>query len=215
MTQFTKFTNLPIHTDLFRTPITNILISDIPVEKVLDSENGSLVSYRIPKGDPDNYCDTDVYLLYTKQVLPNRNKVFICECDDGWSVTEDSIKTGLRTYEKSDGSWNTSKPDSADPAQHILILSHDVELGEIEHLGTRIILGDDLDYRRKQDTYVFNVPNWVAKCIEKFGKIKLEEEHYFTKAVGNKDEMVATIEHLMTELSNVRAEIIKHSENKK
>lgn len=215
MTQYTKFTNLPIHTDPLRTPITNILISDIPIEEVRDKETGTLISYRIPKGDPDNYCDTDVYLLYTRQVLPNGNKVFIYEGEDGWSVTEDNAEASRRTYEKSDGSWVTSKPNPTDPTQHVLVLSHDVELGEIEHLGTRVALGDDLDYRRKQDTYVFNAPDWAAECIEKFGKIKLEEGHYFTNAVGNEDEMVAAIEHLMTELSNVRDEIIKHSESKK
>ena len=62
---------------------------------------------------------------------------------------------------------------------------------------------------------MFDASDWVEQHIRKFNKIKHEEGHYFIKAVGNKDEMVATIEYLMAELSSVRDELIKHAESKK
>lgn len=212
MTQFTKFTNLPIYSDPQRTAITNTLISDIPVGDVRDDKL-ELLSYREASYSPQN----DLFFLFTKRLLPNNKEINIFEesCSAGkswWVQMKDNTK---KTYsvETSDGNWD----------QYATVSINGVDKSALvcsfaPHTGVKIYTYPDshmpatlykLDQSSRCGLDITYFVRHYARTLAANGKdLSLLIAPGKTEVIGNPNELASYINMLIDKLSLVRDALV-------
>ena len=203
MTQFTKFTNLPIYTDPARTAITNTIIADIPLGSVYD-QLSTLVSHR----------DETILMLYTKKVLDNSRELYIYEGENGdWSVSCFDPQTKIETIERCDGHWY--KRALVNKCGEQLFNTIEEYTPGVSHKHY-ISLGTEFDKELYFDSinqkYVFNVTSFTAEKMRAVAKhtenVGLQEDYESTNFVCTKDGMANGIEQLILHLEQAKSKIL-------
>lgn len=209
MTQFTKFTNLPIHSDPERTAITNTLITDIPEHVVRDDE-GNIVSM--------NYTDT--YALCTKRTLEDGCTLYIVEQEDhDWSIKHFNPNTRIRITERSNGDWNKYILVNKDGQEHFEILEERFCADRISEHKKFINCGTEynreLYFNPEDKNYTFNVTSFMTdkmRSISKhFHSPKVVEDYESAYFSGKKEEVTNGINQLIARLIEVRQQINGHT----
>lgn len=205
MTQYTKFTNLPIYTDPNRTAITNTLITDIPFGTVRN-ENNELISLR-------NDEFGEMYVLYTNKTLEDGREVTILEEEDlKWTISHFDPATKIRTYEREDGSWGKQLLVEKDGKEQYVSLEEytpDEGLKRFFNINTQYNI--ELSYNKADKKYLFNVSYYVSgKMREIASRLEnLETEHDYECAYfcGTKEGMVKGLDELINRLTEVKQQI--------
>ena len=209
MTQFTKFTNLPIYSDPERTAITNTLITDIPECDVRDDE-GALMSMRYP----------DVFVLCTERTLEDGCELHILEEENhGWSIQHFDPNTKIRITERSNGDWDKYILVNKDNKVYFEVLEEHFTEDQIsEHkkfsdCGTEY--NRELYFNPEDKNYIFNVTSFMTdkmRSISKhFHSPKVVEDYESAYFSGKKEEVVNGINQLIARLIEVRQQINAHT----
>lgn len=209
MTQFTKFTNLPIYSDPERTAITNTLIADIPKYVIRDDE-GNLVSMSY----------TNIYVLYTSQVLADSRELFIYEEENhGWSITSYDPSTRIRITERSNGDWDKYILVNEDGQEYFEVLEEHFSEDQISKHKKFINCGTEynreLHFNPRDKNYTFNVTSFMTdkmRSISKhFHSPKVVEDYESAYFSGKKEEVTNGINQLIARLIEVRQQINGHT----
>lgn len=205
MTQYTKFTNLPIYNDSRRTAITNTLIIDIPFGTVRN-ENNELISLR------DNEFG-EMYVLYTNKTLEDGREVTILEEENlKWSIIYCDPITKIRTYEHEDGRWGKQLLIEKDgKEQYVSLEEYTPDEGHKRFFNLNTQYNIELSYIEAEKKYLFNVSYYVSgKMREIASQLQnLETEHDYEHAYfcGTKEGMVKGIDELINRLTEVKQQI--------
>lgn len=205
MTQYTKFTNLPIYNDSRRTAITNTLITDIPFGTARN-ENNELISLR------DNEFG-EMYALYTNKTLEDGREVTILEEEDlKWWISHFDPVTKIRTYERQDGSWGRQLLTEKDgKEQYVSLEEYTPDEGHKRFFNLNTQYNTELSYIEAEKKYLFNVSYYVSgKMREIASQLQnLETEHDYEHAYfcGTKEGMVKGIDELINRLAEVKQQI--------
>lgn len=208
MTQFTKFTNLPIYSDPQRTAITNTLITDIP-ECVVRDDKGDLISMRYP----------DVFMLCTERTLEDGCELHILEEENHtWSIQHFDPNTKIRITERSNGDWDKYILVNKDDKEYFEVLEEHFTEDQISEHKEFIDCGTEynreLHFNPEDKKYTFNAPGFMAFNIRKLAKdtpeIELYEDYETTSMVAEKDAMLTGIDELVARLLKVKEQIVKH-----
>jgi hypothetical protein len=206
MTQFTKFTNLPIYSDPERTAITNTLIADIP-EYVIRDDEGNLVSM--------SYAD--IHVLCTERILEDSCTLYIVEQEDhGWSIQHFNPNTGIRITERSNGDWDKYILVNKEGQEYFEVLEECTPGHSHKHyipLGTEF--DRELHFDSVSQKYVFNVTSFMTDKMRSISKhfhspevVEDYESAYFS---GKKEEVVNGINQLIARLIEIRQQINGHT----
>lgn len=209
MTQFTKFTNLPIYSDPQRTAITNTLITDIPECDVRDDE-GALMSMRYP----------DVFVLCTERTLEDGCELHILEEENrGWSIQHFDPNTKIRITERSNGDWDKYILVNKDNKVYFEVLEEHFTEDQISEHKKFIDCGTEynteLYFNPEDKNYIFNVTSFMTdkmRSISKhFHSPKVVEDYESAYFSGKKEEVVNGINQLIARLIEVRQQINAHT----
>lgn len=207
MTQYTKFTNLPIHTDPERTAITNTLIESIPFNKSVYAEDGSLVSLR----------NETITMLYTSQVLADSRDLFIYEEEDhGWSITSYDPSTRIRITERSNGDWDKYVLVNKDGREYFEVLEEHFCADQISQHKKFINCGTEnnreLYFNPEDKNYIFNVTSFTIEKMRAIAKhtenVGLQEDYESAYFICTKEGMVNGIDQLILHLEQVKSKIL-------
>lgn len=202
MTQYTKFTNLPIYTDPQRTAITNTLIADISLGSVYHESR--LVSHR----------DEDILMLNTNKALDDGRELHIYEEENGvWSICCFDPQTKIRTTERSDGRWYWQGLANNNGKEEFYTLEEYIPEKAHKHyipLGTES--NEELYFNSLSREYVFNVTSFTAVKMRAIAKhtenVGLKEDYEFAYFTCTKEGMVNGIDQLILHLEQAKSKIL-------
>lgn len=209
MTQFTKFTNLPIRTDPERTAITNTLIADIP-EYVIRDDEGNLVSM--------SYAD--IHVLCTERILEDSCTLYITEEEDhGWTIQHFDPNTKIRITERSNGDWDKYILVNKDDKRYFEVLEEHFTEDQISEHKEFIECGTEynreLYFNPEDKNYIFNVTSLVTDEMRSIAKrpecpsvVEDYESAYFS---GKKEALIKGIDQLVARLIDIRQRINGHT----
>lgn len=209
MTQFTKFTNLPIYSDPQRTAITNTLITDIPECDVRDDE-GTLMSMRYP----------DFFVLCTERTLEDGCELHILEEENhGWSIQHFDPNTKIRITERSNGDWDKYILVNKEGQEYFEVLEECFSKDRIGEHKKFINCGTEynreLHFNPRDKNYTFNVTSFMTdkmRSISKhFHSPKVVEDYESAYFSGKKEEVTNGINQLIARLIEVRQQINAHT----
>lgn len=204
MTQFTKFTNLPIYTDPERTAITNTLIESIPFNKDVYSEDGSLTSLR----------NETITMLYTSQVLADSRELFIYEEENhGWSITSYDPSTRIQITEYSSGRWQRCVLETINGLEQFMMVEEYVpEIGLKKYIATDNENRNGLYFNDLKKQYVFNVTSFTSEKMRVIGKhfenVDVEEDYESAYFCGTKEGIANGIDQLVSYLIQAKHRIL-------
>lgn len=207
MTQFTKFTNLPIYSDPERTAITNTLIADIP-EYVIRDDEGNLVSMSY----------TGIYILCTKRILEDSCTLYITEEEDhGWSIQHFNPNTGIRITERSNGDWDKYILVNKEGQEYFEVLEECTPGHSHKHyipLGTEF--DRELHFDSVSQKYTFNVTSFTAEKMRVIAKyfedVGLQEDYESAYLTGTKEGMANGIDQLISYLVQAKSKILNNND---
>lgn len=205
MTQFTKFTNLPIYTDPARTAITNTLIADVPFGTVRN-ENKELISMR-----DDEFGK--MYVLHTIKKLEDGREVTILEEENlNWSISHFDPVTKIRTYERQDGSWRRQLLTEKDgKEQYVSLEDYTPDEGHKRFFNTNTRYNTELSYSEAEKKYIFNVSYYIShkmrEISDQLENLETEHDYEHTYFCGTKEGMVKGIDELINRLIEVKQQI--------
>ena len=207
MTQYTKFTNLPIYTDPERTAITNTLITDIPFCTVRN-ENNELISLR------DNEFG-EMYVLHTTKTLEDGREVTILEEENlKWSISHFDPVTKIRTYERGDGSWGRQLLTEKDGKERCACLEdYTPDEGHKRFFNINTQYNNELSYSETEKKYIFNLSYYIShkmrEITNQLENLETEHDYEHTYFCGTKEGMVKGLDELINRLIEIKQQVDK------